>query len=203
MRRFLQHNLAIGIGGLVILVVTIGIGTQGPIPIADADITFINGTEQEHELTDWATGRFAAAGLELPELTVSYHSDTAACDGFIGIYRSGAGQLQICNRGNRRTEPRHTVLHELAHAWSFTTLSGDDIDRFNDHRGLRLWQGDEAWWQQGAEQLAEIVLWGVQDPSDPFRSVWTHTEGCDELAAAFRLVTGTEPLNDSGKYCLS
>lgn len=198
-----RHKPGSSMIGIAIFVATLGIGpgSQGsPVP---AHVTYDNGTEAEHEMTDWALSRYAAAGLDLPNLTVSFHDDLGECDGFIGIYRRLEAHLSICNRGGRPTEPRHTVLHELAHVWSFTTLSGDDIDRFNDHRGLLHWQGGDSWWQQGAEQLAEIVLWGVQDPSDPFRSVWTHTERCADLALAYRLVTGAEPLNDSGTFCLS
>lgn len=166
------------------------------------EITIANGTEAERTMTRWALGRYEAAGLELPAMSITFHDDTEACSGFIGLYSAQAGEVRICNRGEYETESQHTMLHELAHAWSFANLIGTDVDRFNSHRGLDHWINEQGpWWKQGAEQVAEIVAWGLQDPADPFRSRWVHTESCDRLAEAFVLVTGVAPLNDSEHYC--
>ncbi len=164
-------------------------------------ITILDATPAEVAMVEWALDRFDIAGLELPDLTISFHEDPGHCGEYLGLYSMAIQQVSICNRGGLSTDPRNTVLHELAHAWSFAVLSPEDIIRFNEHRHLEHWTGgDDAWWQQGAEQAAEVLAWGLQDPDDPFRSVWIHTETCEDLDAAFRVLTGSDPLHLAA-YC--
>jgi len=97
----------------------------------------------EVALVEWAAGRFQAAGLELPDLTVEFHDDLASCRGSYGLYRVAASIIKMCNRGGMKIEPRHTILHELAHAWKFENLTEEETTAFTQRRGLATWDVHE------------------------------------------------------------
>ncbi len=165
----------------------------------------LGATSAERELVEWARSQYEAAGLELPALKVSFHDSTDACNGFIGYYRSDERSISMCNRGDLNTTPAHTLLHEMAHGWAEHNLTESDRQAFMAHRGVDHWSNsdphsqDPAWWQRGYEQAAELMAWGLSD--GPLRSIWLHTELCSELSEAFRVLTGTEPLNQSTEHC--
>jgi hypothetical protein len=155
----------------------------------------------ETATVNWAIDRFDATGMHLPDLIITFHDNRESCDGFNGMYQSSSHQVDICNRGGGDIEPRHTVLHELAHAWSLDGISLEAVAEFLTIRKLDAWASpDLAWWQQGREQAAEIVAWGLMD-AGRFHSVWIQTEPCSALAQAFQLLTGQEPLHDSTHSC--
>ncbi len=98
----------------------------------------------------------------------------------------------------------HTVLHELAHAWSFTFLAADDQEHWSEHRGLAAWHDDNAaWWKQGREQAAEVIAWGLMSEAEPFLNTWVIGENCEDLAASFRLLTRIDPLHAGNHSCRS
>jgi hypothetical protein len=156
-------------------------------------------TADEVALVEWAAGRFQAAGLELPDLTVEFHDDLAGCKGAYGLYRVAGSIIKICNRGGMEIEPRHTILHELAHAWKFENLTEEETTAFTHRRGLKTWNAHEQWWQMGREQAAEIMAWGLVD--EPLEIYWLQLEPCDDLAADFEALTGRQPLNDFTESC--
>lgn len=164
-------------------------------------ITTNGATRVESEMIRWALGRFQLAELDLPQFDVFFHDGLEQCQGFIGLYSASRRRVVICNRGGRTTEPRHTVLHEFAHAWSMARLTEIEIDAFVSFRTLESWHSpDLAWWQRGDEQAAEIIAWGLQDTNE-YRSIWIRTETCDDLAAAFELITSRRPLHTNTEHC--
>ena len=169
-----------------------------PAPSGPTEV--INATPEEAELLEWAVGRFEAAGLPLPAFTIAFHDTEEGCDDNLGLYRSGTRHIDFCNRGQHRTTPANTLLHELGHAWSIVFLEEADRQAFAKHRSLDQWyDADGPWWLMGQEQAAEIVTWGLMD--DPFQSIWVHTERCEDLAEAFEVLTGTAPLHGHTDYC--
>ena len=124
------------------------------------------------------------------------------CQGYLGYYDRSENQLDVCNQGDRRTEPIHTILHELAHAWSFEYLPKDVVEEFTADRVLDAWRdADARWWQQGQEQAAEVVAWGLTNDEEPFNSIWVIGEQCEQLSAAFAFLTGIDPLHESTESC--
>ncbi len=184
-----------------------GEATTAPPVVADpavvsgpSNVAVSGATAVEDEMIRWSLQRFEVAGLELPPLAVSFHNDKADCRGFVGYYSETEERVDICTRAETSSR-RRTVLHELGHAWSFSRMTGGQIDEFVAHRGLTAWKdNDVAWWQMGQEQAAEIVAWGLQD-SDEYQSIWLHLETCSDLAAGFELLTGIPPLHNNTQYC--
>jgi hypothetical protein len=173
------------------------VGGSSPHPL----LKISQATVAERELVEWAFQRFEIAGLPLPPVTVTFHETNEGCRGYQGYYSRMAGTLDICNRGGGKTDQRHTLLHELAHAWSFSALTDSEMEAFVAHRGLDHWRSpDVAWWQMGQEQAAEIIAWGLQD-EDEFKSIWVFTEECDGLARDFEMLTGIVPLHGNTAFC--
>ena len=68
-------------------------------------------TDAEQTLIDWATHRFVSAGLTPPSAVFVFHSSSIDCYGHVGLYYPQSNTVHMC-----RLE-RHSILHELAHAW--------------------------------------------------------------------------------------
>jgi hypothetical protein len=144
------------------------------------------------ESVHWALERFAAADLDLPHVEVWMHSERWGCQGSdiepkAGYYvrRNGTHVIFSCG-------PRFILLHELAHVWDHHTLSADIRDAFLEERGLESWGGGE-WRLRGAEHLANVIAWGLDDQHTRPMS----TAPCDNagLYRAFAVATGgAEPL---------
>jgi hypothetical protein len=146
-------------------------------------ITFVDPpTPKAREIIEWALGRFREAGLQLPDLDISFPT---SCNGKSALYHVGRRSVDFCY-----VVHKITVLHEFAHAWDDTS-GAVDRNAFLKLRGLSVWWGgigmpsDE----QGAEHLAEIIAWGLMDvetrgvPQLPRNSV-------TELTQAFVMLTG-------------
>lgn len=167
----------------------------------DARVIVTGATVGETAMTEWAVARFNSAGLSLPTVTVDFRSDEE-CGGAAGLYRHSAAAITICNRGGHDNPPRHTLLHELAHAWSLHSMEESDIAGFLTDQGLRHWTNrDVMYWNRGAERVAEYITWGLQDSRDEDRSIWTYAKDCDDLGAGFSLITGSSPLNTAPNFC--
>lgn len=182
----------------VILIATIVMFSGGA---TEARVAVANATTEEAAMVDWAIDRFEDAGLELPAVTVVFHDTVDGCRGFVGHYDAGSRQLDICNRGEIHIDPVNTLLHELAHAWSFDQLSESDRRTFIAQRSLESWDDSYSWWLMAQEQAAEIAAWGLMD--DPFRSVYLYSERCADLATSFEVLTGVPPLHTNTDSCES
>jgi hypothetical protein len=145
-------------------------------------ITFVDQpTPKAQEIITWAVAQFRDAGLQLPDLKISF---PALCDGKGALYHVGKGTVDFCRINKRR------ALHEFAHAWDDTS-GAVDREAFLQLRGLTVWWGGTEMRsrEQGAEHLAEIIAWGLMgsNPQDvpqlPNNSVAELTEAFDMLVA--------------------
>jgi hypothetical protein len=137
-------------------------------------------TVVQRETISWAVGRFAAAGLQLPDLDIRF---PVFCDGKGAIYHVGRAAIDFC-RVNRKN-----VLHELAHAWDDTS-GAVDRDGFMTLRGVSVWFGglDVPASEQGSEHLAIIIAWGLMDPGTGSAHGLPNNSDA-ELAEAFEFLT--------------
>jgi len=159
-------------------------------------VTVVNATTQQQAIADWAINRYEAAALPLPAVTITFHTDSDGCLGYLGFYDSKAQTLDMCNWGQHyKITPASTLLHELAHAWSFEYMTPADRDEFTAHRGLDDWHHEGIWWHMGQEQAAEIIAWGIGGTE--FASPYVYEADCSELAEAYTVMTGTEPPHQS------
>lgn len=173
----------IAVGGVT---VTQRLNASGsPRGTADAPhLTFIDEpTPSQREVISWAVGRFAAAGLQLPDLDIGF---PAFCDGKGALYHVGRSSIDFC-RVNRKI-----VLHELAHAWDDTS-GAVNRDGLMNLRGVDVWFGgtEVPAQEQGSEHLAIIIAWGLMDPAARSAHGLPHNSDA-ELTEAFEFVTGND-----------
>lgn len=141
----------------------------------------------------WALGRFAAAGLELPEVEFWMHADRVSCDprrevppvAFVMI-RDGRSIVFSCGT-------RFTLLHELGHIFGAAHFDDAQRDAFTAMRDADGWRADE-WARSADEHLADVIAWGLHP--DHVRPSRTKPNDDASLAAAFEFATGTVPLDD-------
>lgn len=154
------------------------------------------------ELVAWAVDRFEQAGLDLPSMRVVYHDgDRARCDGSLGLHQVAAevDLVDVCSTAPLPTQA--IVLHEMAHAWAAHFLDSERRDAFQEVRGWEHWHDYEAaaWKDNGAEQAAEIMVWGLIDR--PHNLHRLDRIGCAELETAYRALTGRAPLHGYRSTC--
>jgi hypothetical protein len=112
------------------------------------------------ELLRWAVGRFTEIGFPLPPLDVTFHNDRGECRGFNGTHQL-KGEVAVINICVSR---RHTILHELGHAWEARAVTDETREEFMHYRGLTSWNDpDVDWDERGIEQaavtLAMVLKW--------------------------------------------
>jgi len=123
-------------------------------------LTVRHASLEQVELVHWAVGRFTEIGFPLPPLEVTFHSDRADCHGFNGTHQL-EGEVAVINICVSR---RHTILHELGHAWEARAVTDETREEFMQYRGLTSWNGpDVDWDERGIEQaavtLAMVLKW--------------------------------------------
>jgi len=119
--------------------------------------------------------------LQLPDLQISF---PVICSGKGALYHVGKRAIDFCRINKNR------ALHEFAHAWDDTS-GAVNRQAFMKLRGLTVWWGgiEMPSSEQGAEQLANIVAWGLMGcetrtiPQIPNNSA-------SELTKAFAMLTG-------------
>jgi hypothetical protein len=158
---------------------------------------------EQVELVTHAVGLFAESGLVLPPLVVEGHDDTAACDGHDGLHRphSGWSEIDLCVDDPESRAVMHTVLHEIAHAWAAGGLTDERRAAFQELRGFEVWRDYEeaAWEDNGTEQAAEIIAWGVND--QPAATIRIDQVSCSELRDGYVALTGVEPVHGLTTIC--
>lgn len=168
-------------------------GTADARPVPE----IIGADAPQTEVIEWALDRFETAGIGAPDITsiTVHHDGTENCRGNQGYYTASTRTVDLCV-----TEVtaffRHTVLHELAHGWDYQgVVAGDAREAFKRLRDVDHWaEYDEApWYEQGSEQLAEIIAWGIDHTAPRF--VRINDNGCADLLAAYRTLTGLDPAN--------
>jgi len=150
----------------------------------------------EADLADWALGRFEEAGLQLPDIIVTFHDDNDGCSGAAGLYTHGEpAEVHLCVPAERPTKVRKLIaLHELGHAWAEHRTDGATRAAFLAERGIDVWidtdQPPHLW---GAEHAAETISWALMD--EPVRIIRIYDAAPDQLGAAYQVLTGDNPLN--------
>ena len=163
-------------------------------------------TTRQQELVDWAIGRFALAGLELPEMTIRFDPSRGLCGGADGLYRHAPDEgasVTICTReGNSfaaELETRRTLLHEFGHAWDFANLTSEDRGELSRTLGAsEWWSKDVPWGERGAERFAETFVFALLD--QPLRTLKVDL-GCTVMLDAFHNATGALPQSPGLPRC--
>jgi hypothetical protein len=153
-------------------------------PAHEPQLTYIDEpTASQRETITWAVGRFATAGMQLPDLDIRF---PVFCEGKGAVYHVGHAAIDFC-RVNRKN-----VLHELAHAWDDTSGAVDRAG-FMKLRGVSVWFGglDVPAREQGSEHLAIIVAWGLMDPGAGSAHGLPNNSDA-ELTRAFEFLTGSD-----------
>ena len=154
-------------------------------------------------MAEWAIGLFAEAEMTLPPLEINHHGDdTAHCDGHDGLHRprDGFSIVELCT-DDVGFPTQAMVLHELAHAWVDHNVDAETRRSFQELRGNEHWHDYAAatWHDNGIEQAAEIVAWGLFDR--PMSMSRINQNGCDELESGYRTLTGVAPLHGFRDLC--
>lgn len=160
---------------------------------------------QIDEMIAWALDLFDEAGMELPPLRIVHHGDdTTPCNGGDGMHRPGEPRnvVELCTN-DATFATQAMVLHELAHAWVDHNVGPERRAEFQALRGYTHWHDYEAaaWHENGTEQAAEIVAWGLFDR--PMSMVRINGNSCAELEAGYRTLTGEAPLHGFHDLCRS
>ena len=155
------------------------------------------------DMVNWAVDLFDEAGLGLPPMRFVYHGDEpTSCSGWRGAHRhvDGRSTIDICtsDAGNVTAA---LVLHEIAHAWAAHDLSDERRAEFQSLRGWTYWSNHQEadWHENGSEQAAEMILWGLIDR--PIGIITINDHSCDDLDAGYRALTGQSPLHGFRAYC--
>lgn len=167
------------------------------------EVQFVDVPDEFADMANWAVDLFDEAGLQLPPMRFVYHGDDQTpCSGWRGAHRyvDGRSTIDICT-----SDPGNVtaglVLHETAHAWAAHELSDDRKAHFQALRGWTYWSNhqDAEWHENGSEQAAEMMVWGLIDR--PVGIITINDHSCDDLDAGYRALTGQPPLHGYQEYC--
>jgi hypothetical protein len=146
---------------------------------------------------------FARAGLDLPPLVVRRGEPGTGCAGHDGLHHphDGWSEIELCAEAMTHAVV-HTVLHEMAHAWAAHSLTAEHEAEFHSLRGYRYWRNytAAAWEDNGTEQAAEIVAWGVDDRATG--TVRISDNSWSDLHAGYVALTGVEPSYGLTAVCM-
>ncbi len=150
----------------------------------------------------WAIALFERADLTLPPLQFVHHGDDdLPCGGYRGVHevRGARSVIGLCTTDTGPITDA-TILHELAHAWLEHHMPAARQADFQALRGYEHWRDHGVGWgEQGCEQAAEILVWGLIDR--PIGFVTFDDTGCDALDAGYRTLTGSAPLHGYRDLC--
>lgn len=152
-----------------------------PAPVSAPSTTSSLPIPAVAERLDWAMARFEAAGLDLPPVQVSFHSDLYACAGHRGLLRgfSDIALIDVCD------PTRHVILHELAHAWLAYTIGSSTKAAVLEYWELETWSNSSVpWTDRGSEKAATALAFSLGNlPSDPSPSLLRYL-------CSYELITG-------------
>ncbi len=188
----------LGLAGQTVPIEAPGNPARAPIDLVPPQIILRNLTtnNQPAEIVEWSVARYELAGLQLPDLEVSFYSwdpSLKDCAGHGGLWTFSQDRhsIDVCDIGV--PSRRRMLLHEFAHAWTHENLTEGDRKAFLDRQGLETWNDLQTdWGQLGTEHAAEIISWGLYMYCEPQNMI--KAEAAASLAVSFRLLTGTEPL---------
>jgi hypothetical protein len=193
-------------------VVVFFVVTTGPSTAIDADdgaiatppaVEFVDMPAEFTGAATWAMDLFDQAGFELPPIRYVFHGDAPErCSGRAGKHHrvEGVSVIEICT-ADLSFPAQRMVLHETAHAWIDHTVTDERRASFQQLRGWTYWRDYDAaaWHENGTEQAAEIMVWGLIDR--PLAMVRIDQNSCDELDAGYRALTGQAPLHGFRDAC--
>jgi hypothetical protein len=179
------------VGAVAFIAITVGqfwVRADNDAPPA---LEFVGMPAEFVDVTHWAIDLFDQAELDLPPLRFTYHGPAGSpCSRRPGLHRQedGVDVIKICTTDVSLAEG--LILHELAHAWLDHHLTEQRKAAFKELRGWTYWQNYEAaaWHQNGTEQAAEIMVWGLIDR--PIEMIRLEQNSCAEMEAGFRTLTG-------------
>lgn len=181
-----------------------GVNGASTAIVPDAPVVELTALPPEmQELADWAVDLFAEAGLELPPLRFEHHGeDRSHCGGRTGAHHlvEAVSVIEVCT-ASVAPATQVMLLHETAHAWVEHALGDGPKAAFQELRGWVHWRDYEAvpWHENGTEQAAEILVWGLIDR--PLAMVRIEQNSCGELEAGYRALTGRPPLHGYRNHC--
>lgn len=152
----------------------------------------------------WSLGLIQDGDLPIPTVRFVHHGDDAShCRDRRGMHRliDDGSVIDICTTQTRFADQR-MVLHELSHAWVEQFVDEERREEFRDLRGWTYWRNHEEapWHENGSEQAAEILLWGLIDR--PTRIIHIHDRSCEALERGYRVLTGKAPPYGLEAECL-
>ena len=196
------HLLACGLVFLSSPGVVAGEEVERSLGASRHQIALVDLSDEQSQVVTRSVALYRDAGLVLPPLMVSGSRDDASCGGRSGLHRRTALGSEIMLCSSRADDWfRRVVLHELAHAWSEVGLTVERREAFRELRGWEHWLNYELaeWRDNGAEQAAEVIAWGVSDKAAP--TVQIADDSCPELRSGYVALTGVEPLNGLTLLC--
>jgi hypothetical protein len=160
-------------------------------------------TRDQQAMVDFALDRFGTQDLRLPDLEFVFRDSLLPCNLHKGRYHRDIQLVEMCSMD------KHTMLHEVAHAWANNNLTRGQMEAFVTEHGLDSWNDpDHAWARRGTEHVAETIAWAVSD--EPRHVMWvedledgtkvtTHKiltvdVDVEVLLADFKSLTGMEPV---------
>lgn len=137
---------------------------------------------EERSLVEFAMDRFRSQGLALPTVDFVFHESLMPCYGHMGLYHPRTDVLEMC------TLDKHTILHELGHAWADENLSQAQRTRFVVERKLDSWNDhDHEWERRGTEHVAETIAWALLE--QPPHVKWVEVGDDGSTATTYRILT--------------
>jgi hypothetical protein len=184
----------------------LGAGIDGEVVTAADRTTPIELVDVPADLEvmiSWSADLFASAELTLPPMRFVHHGDdVASCAGRIGKHEEveSTHVVDLCTV-DANWPTQLMILHEAAHAWVDRHLTDERKQAFRELRGWTHWRNYEeaAWHENGTEQAAEIMVWGLVDR--PMAMVRISGNSCAELEAGYVTLTGTAPLHGFRDKC--
>lgn len=161
--RLLVASIAVAIVGATVPQGAAVVPGAPAAPVSElvGDAPGIYGADPElTTVIEAAMERFNTAGLTLPPLRIYTHPTSEPCQGNTGLFNGDGSETRIdlCSRGT------YLILHELAHAWEYHTISDTTRQVFLNHTGLEAWNTiDLDWEDRGIEAAAQVIAWGLLD----------------------------------------
>lgn len=198
-----NHVLALIVGMPMVLPAPAGLNRLEPVEVVGPAVERVNMPAELADGTEWALDLFDEAALELPPIRFVHHGGaTEPCRGRMGMHRAvdGVSIIEVCT-SEASFPTRLMLLHEVAHAWTSHQLTPERKAQFQELRGWEHWRDYEAaeWHENGTEQAAEILVWGLSDR--PLRMARIHQASCGELEAGYLTLTGRPPLHGFRDHC--